>query len=246
MSRFLPLLLVGACIEYGHDGLDRLPDSVSNPPSPPALLVVDEFVQVTTPMVDILWVIDNSGSMAEEQADLTANFPVFMEFFLGSGLDYHIGVVSTDLENNTNGSKGKLVEISGVKWIEPDTSSPIEMFTSMATLGTRGSSSERGMGATYLALETNRDTFNADFYRDEAALHTIVISDEPDSTPPALITEDEFVNWYDGLKDTTDQRSFSSIIDPSVGVRYRNLTAGIGGIERNILSDDWPLLLEER
>src|SRR5687767_15154056 len=122
MSRLLPLLIVGACIEYDPEGKPKLPPNVYNLPSPPPTTVTDVFVQVTTPKVDVLWVIDNSGSMEDEQADLVANFPAFMDFFLGSGLDYHIGVTSTDLDRNYNGSMGKLVMIDGIKYLDPETS----------------------------------------------------------------------------------------------------------------------------
>ena len=51
--------------------------------------------------VDILFVVDNSGSMAEEQANLARNFPLFMQA-LGTtddpaGPDLHVAVVSSDL-----------------------------------------------------------------------------------------------------------------------------------------------------
>ncbi len=49
--------------------------------------------------VDFLFVIDNSGSMAEEQAALIASFPKFIEAIkttLDMAQDYHIMVVDTD------------------------------------------------------------------------------------------------------------------------------------------------------
>ena len=50
--------------------------------------------------IDILFVIDNSNSMADEQQQLTANFPKFMEVLGGveGGLpNVHIGVVSSNV-----------------------------------------------------------------------------------------------------------------------------------------------------
>ena len=48
--------------------------------------------------VDILFVVDNSGSMSEEQANLARNFPVFMDQLTAlQGGDFHIASVSTDL-----------------------------------------------------------------------------------------------------------------------------------------------------
>jgi len=50
--------------------------------------------------VDILFVIDNSGSMAGEQAQLNANFPALYQTIrsaVGALPDLHVGVTSTDL-----------------------------------------------------------------------------------------------------------------------------------------------------
>ncbi len=242
--RYLPLLLAIACIEYRPQGEE--PPVYPPPGTVPMENIhqVDTSLQIQRPIVDILWVVDNSCSMADEQNSLTGNFPAFADFFVGSGLDYHIGVTSTDIDGNYNGSKGKLVTSSGYKYIDPYTVDPVGVFTSMATLGISGSGSEKGIGATYMVLETHRDTINAGFYRDEAALHTIVISDEPDYTPASLITQDEFINWYDDLKDEQG-KTFSSIVDKSDGGDYLTVTRAIGGIERDITSEDWPLMLEQ-
>lgn len=52
--------------------------------------------------VDILFIVDNSGSMSEEQQNLATNFPVFMqELGMIQGGDFHIASVSTDLGGGT-------------------------------------------------------------------------------------------------------------------------------------------------
>lgn len=45
--------------------------------------------------VDILWVIDNSGSMCEEQTELRDQFSQFIEKFARTNTDFHIGVTTT-------------------------------------------------------------------------------------------------------------------------------------------------------
>ena len=45
--------------------------------------------------VDILWVIDNSGSMCEEQRDLAANFDRFLTAFANENIDFQMGVTTT-------------------------------------------------------------------------------------------------------------------------------------------------------
>lgn len=58
--------------------------------------------------VDFLFVIDNSGSMDEEQAALTASFPQFISEIMAvvQAQDYHIMLVDTDEAANEGGCPG--------------------------------------------------------------------------------------------------------------------------------------------
>ncbi len=46
--------------------------------------------------VDFLWVVDNSGSMADELDNLSKTIDMFNEKLENSGIDFHIGVTTTD------------------------------------------------------------------------------------------------------------------------------------------------------
>jgi hypothetical protein len=234
MRVVLPLI-AGAC---GIDNQFNIPLPVEPHDNPPDLAdptQTDIIVQVTTPKVDVLWTI--------EQQALTDNFPKFMDYFLGSGLDYHIGVTSTDMDDPSH--KGKL-QTGGTpyKYIDTDTPNAIGVFTAMASMGVSGSPTERGLGGTYNALETYRDTFNEGFYRDEAAIHTVVLSDEADLTQDSTITENEFINWYGGLKQEADERTFSSIVSMQTGAVYLHVTAEIGGIVWDITDENYAEVLD--
>lgn len=240
----LSLLPAAGCIEnaVGQDP-PVYPDS--HPQDQPVLTAQDRIVQTVTPVVDALFVIDNSCSMRDEQDALAANFVSFIAFFDGSGLDYHVGVVSTDLDNPQH--QGRLQPAGDALWIDESTADPIAAFGEMAALGTSGSGSERGLGATYLALEIHRDTFNAGFYRDDARIDTVLISDEQDQTEETVISEDEFVDWYSGLKRSVSERTFSSIvtmIGPEAGTIYLDVTEEVGGITWDIASNGWDQILE--
>lgn len=52
---------------------------------------------------DILFVIDNSGSMLEEQEELKANMQAFIELLSQSGNDYQVGLISTDIARKPPG-----------------------------------------------------------------------------------------------------------------------------------------------
>ncbi len=58
----------------------------------------DVFLQETRNVVDILLVVDNSCSMIDEQEKLADNFESFIDAFAGVDVDYHIGVTTTDME----------------------------------------------------------------------------------------------------------------------------------------------------
>jgi len=159
--------------------------------------VVDRFEQASPLAVDILFVIDDSCSMGPMQTELSQSFPLFMSYLLGSGIDYHLGVTSTSIVSSASycgGSyrDGELVSAQGIRWIDADTPNPESVFSQMATLGTRGSGCEQGLGATYRALDPQFHSVNNGFLRADAELHTIVMSDEDDQTEAQVITLGDF------------------------------------------------------
>lgn len=60
-------------------------------------LPVRALVQATE--VDILWVIDNSGSMDSYQQSVIQNTAVFLDLFRQQGMDWKMGLISTDTNN---------------------------------------------------------------------------------------------------------------------------------------------------
>jgi hypothetical protein len=72
---------------------------------------------------DILFVIDNSGSMAEEQGTLAANFPRFIEVLEGElvGASYRVGITTTDQRGlRATSCRSRLEEFEGWFNLGPD------------------------------------------------------------------------------------------------------------------------------
>ena len=59
-------------------------------------------ISIQKPSVDMLFVIDNSGSMQQEQKALADNFSTFIDNFLEKNIDFKIGIITTDGEAVTN------------------------------------------------------------------------------------------------------------------------------------------------
>lgn len=239
-------------------GIDDLKSGNRNPQQLDTPEKTDRIVQVIKPQVDVLWVVDNSCSMDEEQVKLGKNFDAFIEFFVDSGLDWHIGLVSTDTEDKTQ--KGKLIEKGGYRYLTDATPNPVLLFSDMARLGTSGSFSEKGLLAAQYALAAPTDAIrraNEGFYRDDAALHIILISDEDDQSAPQT-NRFEFASFLQNLKSDVDTPvTFSSIVGPPplgcssadgdaapAGV-YQNVTRTVGGIIESICEEDWSGVLRE-
>jgi hypothetical protein len=243
------VLVLAACQEYNLQG----PSSVVTTYNPPSLEVaerVDHITQVTVPSVDVLFVIDNSGSMAEEQKNLRDNFESFMRYFTDSGLDYHVGVVSTDMDNRQQ--SGRLIADGSTRYIDNTSTAQAAAasFRERANLGTMGSPDERGKDAAYTALTTEANATNTGFYREEAVLSIIVISDERDSSRKVSVAE--FVSWMSSLKPEDEQSWFSSIVGPKggcstaeEGVGYLEVTRQVGGVDFSICESDYSSVLEE-
>lgn len=245
------VLIAGStgCIEY-EPSSTLPPVGVDNERPLEVQNKTDKLVQVTVPVVDILWIIDNSTSMLDEQNALTANFPVFMDYFLGSGLDYHIGVISTDHATD----HGQLEFAQGHKWVAPDTPDPIGVFVQMASLGIKVGTNEKGRDPAYSALEliSGPGQWNQGFQRDNGGLHLIAISDEEDHSDQ--ITIDEFAQYLEASRPDADDVTFSSIVTPpqncspngvEPGLGYLALSDQVGGIKWSICSEDWVGVLEQ-
>lgn len=213
----------------------------------------DVFDQTSAARSDVLFVVDNSQSMAEEQELLAVNFPVFLEWFERFDVDYHIGVVSTDMEDPRQ--SGLLQESQGVLWIERSTPDPAAVLAEMTLLGATGSNEERGRDAAYTALEL-RGAANAGFRRDDAFLNVVAVSDEDDQSDDTRISQSDFVRYLLDLRSDTTRTTFSAIVGPrsygeaqrchaTPGIDYLEVVQAVGGVGWSICDVDWSPLVDE-
>ena len=79
-----------------------------------AATIVDQWDQ-STPKVDLLMVIDNSGSMAEEQKALAQNLDRLWNRIALANADFHIAITTTGMYPYTSGGRSAPAEPAGAK-----------------------------------------------------------------------------------------------------------------------------------
>lgn len=158
------------------------------PPDPPPGGVVQNSYFFVKRSADILFVIDTSGSMSEEQALLQNGFPSFtstLNTYSGGTLEWHVGITTTDVANAGAGKQGALMAFSGMPGGTYFLDSTMNVnaanaaFQSTVVVGTGGSGDERGIAAARMTADRE---FNAGmtrgFIRPDTPLAVIVLSDE--------------------------------------------------------------------
>jgi hypothetical protein len=64
-----------------------------------------ETTTFAPPRLDILWVIDNSGSMCEEQQSLRTYFEPFIQHLAGAHIDFQLAIITTDMTQPTQSGR---------------------------------------------------------------------------------------------------------------------------------------------
>lgn len=193
--------------------------------------------------VDVLFVIDNSGSMADQQASLVASFPGFVagiQQALEHAPSYHVGVVTSDdywgndpscrsigdLVTQTSGhaSSNQVCGpfAGGHRFMSDQEPSLSDGFACAARVGDTGDDDERIMRALLNAVEPSRNApgaCNAGFSRTDALLVIVIITDEDDVK--------------DGCVSDDDCDSYGSGGDPDAWVD--ELVSHRGGVKENIV-----------
>lgn len=171
--------------------------------------------------IDFVFVVDNSLSMEDDQANLIANFPALIEGIestLTEVDDYHVGVVATDAYGwNSPDCKvmGGLVTQTGGEASSNQVCGPFaeghnymteqddlaQTFACAAQLGVGGFGAEVPMDALGAVVSGAAGACNDGFIRDDALLVAVVITDEWDGPgdPELLTSQGTPQDWYDRI-----------------------------------------------
>lgn len=196
--------------------------------------------------IDVLFVIDNSGSMGQEQTNLIANFPGFINVLDASGLDYRVAVTTTgrdyDYTMSTplgnlpqsvdGGDNGAMLKPAAcnmtTRWIDKTDADPATTFSCVANVGTGGPSDEMPLSAMRDAFEERMtDGTNAGFRRSDALLGVVFLTDEEDCSYEASVSLGLGQFLCDSMMEPP--ANYVQFLDTYTGHRSRWAAAAIAG-----------------
>lgn len=227
----------------------------------------DVFHQAERSSVDVLFVVDNSGSMMEEQQAVGEAFDEFINYAVRQGIDYHIGVTTTGIGPSgggwspcpggvDGGEAGRLFPVIGntPRYITASTPNPIDIFRQNVQVGVCHWW-EEGLEAAYRALSpplvdsldapntSQSNDGNLGFYRPGARLSVIIVTDEDDHSDKST---NFYIDFFRNLKgaggeDVTVHGVLGDGCNTASGSgdRYRAVISTTGGTVESICTSDW-------
>ncbi|MCW5806706.1 MAG: hypothetical protein KIT31_30355 [Deltaproteobacteria bacterium] len=213
---------------------------------PDAAVTVPDGKDQRCEKIDVLFVIDNSGSMGQEQTNLIANFPQFITVLNNSGLDYRVAVTTTGrnysytmqtplggfTQTISGGDDGAMLQPAQCnmqrRWIEKADADPSGTFSCVANVGTSGPSDEMPLSAMRHAFEQqiNNGT-NVGFKRPDALLGIVLLTDEEDCSYEQPVNLPFASSLCESMQEPV--ANYVAFLDQFTGSRTRWAAAAIAG-----------------
>jgi hypothetical protein len=188
--------------------------------------------------LDVLFVVDNSGSMSSSQTNLANNFSSCIDRFISKGYDFKIAVATTDAFYGEQflTSSCSLCNVNQTRFRSGVTPTPVYVidknnydlgltsevdrlkseFSSNVTVGVTGSGDERAFSSIKAVLNSS---LNTGFHRTDAYLAIVIVSDEEDFSQDSISMNESYTNpvlhtvasYHDFLNSFTTDYSVSTI-----------------------------------
>ena len=159
---------------------------------------VDEFVQpALARAVDILWVVDNSGSMKPYQENLARNFDRFIQQFIAGNelIDFRMAITTTDAADAGTLQGQRFLSRQDA---QADRAAFMADFRRLVQTGIQGSNRETGL---YNAWKTTAAPLQPPFFRPDALLVINLLTDENDQSDQLVqMSVLDFVNAFKQFK----------------------------------------------
>lgn len=235
MKRFLVLafcvfitIFAGSCSDYTISHVD--PTVIVQQDAPDGEVWVDSFLQPSLVNgVDILWVIDTSGSMLQHDERLLAGIEAMMNALPPAG--WRLNIISASPPQVLNEQQFPLV--------------PGDTVVQATTMYQNVTTGHFEAGLEAVMDYANNNAYANTWMRDDAALLVVFVSDEEDQSN---VTVNTFNSWYmiqrphvflASIVNLPPAESLCNNNGYNNGDRYIEATNHFNGTVVDICSDDW-------
>jgi hypothetical protein len=182
--------------------------------------------------VDILWVIDPSGSMANDRVRVIAGIGDMISVLPAS--DWRLAIISTDPNRAAATQQFPLIPGDGQQEAEDQMNLTVTGFH------------EKGFDAVVAYMSNG---YSSTWMREDAALLVVFVSDEKEQSYSNFVSSSNFVTWISGQRDYVFISSIvqlgqedtecqpASILNQ--GDRYMEAADAFNGQKIDICSEDW-------
>tara|TARA_R110000824_G_scaffold78717_4_gene198561 strand:- start:1622 stop:2650 length:1029 start_codon:yes stop_codon:yes gene_type:complete len=200
---------------------------------------IDSFEQpYTMDGIDIVWLIDKSGSMNSHAQSVVNGIEAMMLALPPSG--WRLGITTTAWNNASNTQEFPLVPGDTVQ----------DAWDAYNNTGNYGL--EAGFDALYAYLIEN--SYNQSWLRPDAGLLVVFVSDEEEQSSRDFASTSaglqDFINWYGAQRPSvflasivnvheTENECGGNVSSYFLGDRYIAATDAFGGVVVDICSEDW-------
>lgn len=210
---------------------------------------LDVFVQPLKAETDILFTVDRSCSMYDEAEAVITNFGTFVETIITLDADFHVATAVGD-----NGCIAGSEPYIDNSFSQSEAVSTMEVMVDWdKDLQPYGSNTERGYMIAEAALSNSNigpGGCNEDFYRSNAFLSIVHVSDEPEQS---VNSWSYYVGVFQSLKADPDDIKVHAVAgdypsgcgSAAAGTGYYEGTVATGGLFLSICATDWANHLED-
>ena len=202
----------------------------------------ETHIQAEIPILDVLWVVDDSGSMNRFQTNLASNIGLFVSTFMSTGADYHMSVITTS-------------DWFASPLITSADADPAGTLAAQVMVGVSGSGMEKGIKMAKEALSSSSSAGpGSSFFRSDATLVVIFVSDEPDFSEGGWSS---YLPFFDSIKPAGQFIPYGVIGDHPAGCSmtgpfgnaqfgsgYWHMIDHYGGDWYSICATDWGVQLQ--
>ena len=196
------------------------------------------FQRQTINGIDIIWIIDQSGSMTNDSDRIIAGIEAMLNSLPESG--WRLNIISTDPNSALGYDLFPIIPGDSLDML-------IDLFADMQNLS---GIDERGFSAIYNYLKYN--DYSDWWMREDAALLVVFVSDEDEQSTSDFPFVGDFADWFSSLKHP-GSTFVASIVNLSadetvcnpiptsdvVGERYTEAANNFNGAVIDICSNDW-------